>query len=72
MRPSPDASHAQWVDYYYFRKNVSGPRQEWWYHKFGCRRWFLAVRDSRTNEVPQTYWPNERTGQAAGDGASQG
>ena len=72
VRPSPDASHAQWVDYYYFRKNVSGPRQEWWYHKFGCRRWFLAVRDSRTNEVPQTYWPNERTGQAAGDGASQG
>ena len=71
-RPAQDAPHAQWVNYYYFRRNVLGPRQEWWYHKFGCRKWFLAIRDSRTNDVTRTYWPEDRTGQAAGDGASQG
>ena len=23
----------------------------------GCRRWFLAVRDTRTNAVAHTFWP---------------
>ena len=26
-------------------------QREWWYHRFGCERWFQAERDTRTNEV---------------------
>lgn len=37
--------------YLYFRENVAGVQQEWWYHRSGCRSWFLVQRDTRTNEV---------------------
>ena len=56
-RPQPDASEDQWTRYFYDRANVAGVQQEWWYHKFGCRKWFLAHRDTVTNEVGQTAWP---------------
>ena len=69
-RPDRDAAHDRWVSYYYFRKNTSGPRQEWWYHKFGCRRWFFAVRDSRSNEVLDTFWPGDRAEGVSSDDAS--
>ena len=58
-RPSGDASGEEWTGYFYSRRNVEGPQREWWYHKFGCRKWFLALRDTRTNEVQQTGWPEE-------------
>ena len=35
----------------YFRDNVAGVQREWWYHRFGCELWFVAERDTRTNEV---------------------
>ena len=31
--------------------NLPGPQTERWYHRLGCRRWLVAVRDVRTNEV---------------------
>jgi sarcosine oxidase delta subunit len=31
--------------------NLLGPQRERWYHRLGCRRWLLAERDVRTNEV---------------------
>jgi sarcosine oxidase subunit delta len=31
--------------------NLPGPQRERWYHRFGCRRWLVAERDLRTNEV---------------------
>jgi sarcosine oxidase subunit delta len=34
--------------------NLPGPQRERWHHHFGCRRWFLAERDVRTNEVLHT------------------
>ena len=37
--------------YNYFRRNVAGVQREWWYHRSGCRAWFIAERDTRTNEV---------------------
>ena len=37
--------------YNYFRRNVAGVQREWWYHRSGCRAWFLAERDTTTNEV---------------------
>jgi sarcosine oxidase subunit delta len=56
-RPAPDASHEEWTHYVYSRRNVAGDQSEWWYHKFGCRRWFMALRNTVTNEVSRTYWP---------------
>ena len=45
--------------YNYFRRNVAGVQREWWHHRSGCREWFLAERDTRTNEVLWTAVPDE-------------
>jgi heterotetrameric sarcosine oxidase delta subunit len=39
------------TDYVYFRDNVAGVQREWWQHRTGCGEWFVAERDTRTNEV---------------------
>jgi sarcosine oxidase delta subunit len=39
--------------------NLPGPQRERWYHRFGCRRWLVAERDVRTNEVLRTAWLDE-------------
>ena len=44
--------------YNYFRRNVAGVQREWWYHRSGCRAWFVAERDTRTNEVLSTAVPD--------------
>jgi sarcosine oxidase delta subunit len=36
---------------------VAGVQREWWFHRSGCRAWFLAERDTRTNEVQWTALP---------------
>jgi sarcosine oxidase delta subunit len=36
--------------------NLPGPQRERWYHRLGCRRWLVAERDVRTNEVLRTAW----------------
>ena len=38
----------------YLRENVTGVQRESWYHRFGCERWFVAERDTRTNVVLAT------------------
>ena len=58
-RPTPDASDETWTGYFYLRANTAGPQTEWWYHKFGCRKWFVAVRDTVTNRVRETSWPRQ-------------
>jgi heterotetrameric sarcosine oxidase delta subunit len=45
--------------YNYFRRNVAGVQREWWYHRAGCRTWFLAERDTRTNAVVGTWLPGD-------------
>lgn len=52
-RPAGSAATKEWARYLYMRKNVAGEQTEWWYHQLGCRRWFIAVRDTRTNTVIQ-------------------
>ncbi len=37
-------------------KSLPERQQERWYHRFGCRRWLVAERDIRTNEVIRTGW----------------
>ena len=57
LRPKPDASGEAWVDYLYLRDNEPGVQREWWYHRMGCRTWFTASRDVRTNTVLETTRP---------------
>ena len=50
-RPPADADDRAWAEYLYFRDNPSGPLRERWLHAFGCGRWFVLVRDTRTHEL---------------------
>jgi sarcosine oxidase subunit delta len=58
-RPAPDAPVEQLNRYLFVRRNASGEQQEWWYHRAGCRSWFLAIRDTRTNGFTTSYWPED-------------
>ncbi len=59
-RAGPDASDEELTRYLYLRENALGWQTEWWVHRDGCRRWFLAERHTVTNEIRRTYWPGER------------
>jgi heterotetrameric sarcosine oxidase delta subunit len=52
--------------YNYFRRNVAGVQREWWYHRSGCRTWFQAERDTRTNVVLRVGLPGELGGASSG------
>jgi sarcosine oxidase subunit delta len=56
-RSAPDATLRELTSYLYFRRNVAGVQREWWYHRLGCRTWFQAERDTRTNDVLRTFFP---------------
>jgi sarcosine oxidase subunit delta len=56
-RPSADASDSDWYNYVYGRKNVHGVQKEWCYHRFGCKHWFLVIRDTSNNNVLETFLP---------------
>jgi sarcosine oxidase subunit delta len=56
QRPAAAVTAAAWGQYLYGRRNVAGLQTEWWYHRLGCGRWFLAERDTLTNRVQHTYW----------------
>jgi methylglutamate dehydrogenase subunit B len=56
-RPTGGATVRELTDYVYFRRNVAGVQREWWQHRFGCELWFLAERDTRTNEVLHVETP---------------
>ena len=44
-----------WGRYVFFRENPKGPFAERWTHAAGCRRWFNAVRDTRTYRLLDVY-----------------
>ncbi len=56
-RPRGAPSLRELTDYVYFRRNVAGVQREWWQHRYGCELWFLAERDTRTNEVLRVEVP---------------
>jgi sarcosine oxidase, subunit delta len=58
-RPPETCSFRELCTYNYFRRNVAGVQREWWYHRAGCRSWFLADRDTLTNEVIRVGLPSE-------------
>jgi sarcosine oxidase subunit delta len=56
-RPTGRSTPRELNSYLYFRRNVAGVQREWWSHRLGCRVWFLAERDTRTNEVLNVELP---------------
>lgn len=63
-RSAPDSSMRELCEYIYFRDNVAGVQREWWSHRSGCEIWFVAERDTRTNEVLRTEVPPTQRGGA--------
>ena len=68
-RPREAPSLRELSEYNYFRRNVAGVQLEWWNHRSGCGDWFVAERDTRTNEVIFTKLPHEVFGDGATDTA---
>jgi heterotetrameric sarcosine oxidase delta subunit len=56
-RPKQTPSLRELTTYLYFRRNVAGVQLEWWCHRYGCKLWFQAERDTRTNEVQRVIVP---------------
>jgi sarcosine oxidase subunit delta len=56
-RPAPEAPDQDWLKYTHTRVNQAGVQNEWWFHRSGCQQWLLAVRNTVTNEVLQTSFP---------------
>jgi sarcosine oxidase subunit delta len=79
-RPRANPTRRELNTYNYFRRNVAGVQREWWNHRSGCGEWFLAERDTRTNEVLLTELPGAAdagpgggpAAGAAGDGGGPG
>ena len=59
-RPKARPTLRELTDYVYFERNVAGVQREWWYHRQGCGEWFLAERDTRTNEVLKVELPTPK------------
>ena len=59
---SAPESFRELTEYLYFRDNVAGVQREWWFHRSGCRAWFIAERDTTTNEVKFTALPGALAG----------
>jgi sarcosine oxidase subunit delta len=59
-RPDQGAPFDAWVDYVYMKSNERGTQTEWWYHRSGCRRWFLVERDTTCNTDHRSYWFDDR------------
>ncbi len=59
VRPMPEpglATDAAWAEYVFHRDGAPGVKTEWWYH-IPSGTWFLAERNTRTDEVQRTYLP---------------
>ena len=59
-RPKQTPSLRELTSYLYLRRNVAGVQLEWWCHRHGCKLWFQAERDTRTNEVQRVVVPGPK------------
>lgn len=55
-----EVSDAEWARFLFYRDNPRGVFTERWSHASGCRRWFVARRDTKTNRVESTHQIDER------------
>ena len=62
VREMPDpqgADDAQWADYVFNRSGEPGGQREGWFH-IASNTWFVAERDTLTDEFVRTYlWGEE-------------
>ena len=58
--PAADAPEADWMDYRFNRANIAGVQTEWWFHRSGCGQWIQAVRNTVSNEVLESFLPEQR------------
>lgn len=56
--PSADAGDEAWAGYVFLQNNTAGVVREWWCH-LPTSFWFIAERDTRTDEILRTYPPSE-------------
>ena len=56
LRPGPPetVSETTWAEYLFMRDNPKGWVRERWVHAFGCRQWFVVVRNTVTHEIRTT------------------
>jgi sarcosine oxidase, subunit delta len=57
VRPMPDpqtVDDAMWADYVFNRNGAASVKQEWWCHT-PSNTWFLADRNTLTDEILRTY-----------------
>lgn len=56
VRPieSDKMSDREWGEYVFMRTNTRGVHREQWIHAQGCRRWFMATRDTVAYQI-QSY-----------------
>lgn len=52
--PAVDAGVREWADYVFIENNTRGLVREWWIH-LPTSYWFIAERDTETNDVVRTY-----------------
>ena len=45
----------EWARFLFYRRNTKGILAERWQHAAGCRKWFNALRDTRTYRFERTY-----------------
>jgi sarcosine oxidase subunit delta len=58
---APDANRCtdeEWADYVFMQTNNAGVVREWWIH-VPSAYWFIAERDTRTDEIIRTYEASE-------------
>jgi sarcosine oxidase subunit delta len=55
-RPKATPTVRELNEYIYFRANEAGVQREWWFCR-ACEDWFLAERNTVTNEVLRTWLP---------------
>ena len=57
--PNPDDSNdAQWADHVWLRDTLPGVVREWWCHT-PSSYWFIAERNTVTDEIIKTYPASE-------------
>ncbi len=63
-----DLSDEEWSAWLFTHGNPKGPLDEKWFHAFGCRRWFVAQRDTVTHAITRV-WTMEQYRAEKGDDA---
>ena len=62
--PAADATSAAWAEHVFLHDNPAGVVREWWQH-VPTSYWFIAERDTRTDEILRAYPASEIFGARA-------